>query len=111
MGMRTDCRHYTRRTSAAGEVVEACRLDAAPDAPYTCPSHCPLYEKVKVNRAGWTVGSLGNPEPTANSPVHPEAEDLFASLASEFDAESVARIEAEENRRRARQPWWKRRKR
>ena len=115
--MRTDCRHYVRRTSNSDEVVEACRIDAAPEAPYKCPENCAFFEKVRVSRAGWTVGSLGAPEPTANRPPPPEAEDLFSSLESEFDPTTVARIE-EQERRRARAggrgsggAWWKRKKR
>src|SRR5688572_23576115 len=111
VGMRTDCRHYVRRTSVSGEVVEACRLNAAPEAPYKCPDACAFFEKVRVSRAGWTVGSLGAPEPTANRPTSAADDDLFASLESEFDSETVARIESQEARRRGEKGgWWKKRK-
>lgn len=110
--MRTDCKHYLRRTSSADEVVEACSLDAAPDAPYSCPPNCPLFEKRNVSRAGWHVGSLGAVDiPAHDEPVAAEAEQLFESLESEFDQETVSRIEAEERQRRETKPWWKRRKR
>ena len=110
MPMRTDCRHYKRRTSAAREVVEGCRLDAAPDAPYRCPENCPLFEEVKVSRAGWQVGSLGTPEPTANvQPVTRDDDGLFDTLESEFSPDLVAEIEDQE-RRRGKGKWWKKRK-
>lgn len=110
VGMRTDCRHYVRRTSVAGEVVEACRIDAAPDAPYSCPDNCPLFEKVTVSRAGWTIGSLGAPEPSANTRPPEDADELFASLETDFDPSLVARIEAEEAQRRKGGRWWKRKR-
>jgi len=115
--MRTDCKHYVRRTGGAGEVVENCGLGAAPNAPYSCPEHCPLFEKVSVSRAGWTLGSLGAPAPGAKAnapsdddPRTPDAGAVFADLAAEFDRTAVARIEEEERRHRKGKPWWQKRK-
>jgi len=111
VGMRTDCRHYHRRTSASGEVVEGCRLNAAPDAPYSCPEHCSFFEQVRVSRAGWTVGSLGAPQPSAARPPAEATDELFATLAADFDRDTISRIEAEEGRRRGGGKWWKKKKR
>ena len=115
MGMRTDCRHYSRRTSAAGEVREGCRINAAPDAPYSCPENCPLFERVSVSRAGWQVGSLGAADTprrdAARPPLPAEAEGLFDTLGADFDPTTVARIEDEERRRQKGRPWWKKKRR
>ena len=108
--MRTDCRHYARRTSASGEVVEACRLNAAPDAPYACPENCAFFEQVRVSRAGWTVGSLGAPPPSSNQAGPEKDDDLFAELSADFDRDTISRIEAEEGRRRGGGRWWKKKK-
>ena len=39
---RTDCDNYRSRTMATGDVVAACRVDAA--GPFGCPTDCPSFE-------------------------------------------------------------------
>jgi hypothetical protein len=54
MGVRDDCRHYSTRTTTAGEVVQRCRLDANEDAPFGCPDGCLFFEPRSLTDAGWT---------------------------------------------------------
>lgn len=42
--VRTDCRHYSRRTLSPTEVVQRCRLDMAEPMPFACPPHCLFFE-------------------------------------------------------------------
>ena len=98
------------KSGGSGEVVEGCRLNAAPDAPYSCPEHCSFFEQVRVSRAGWTVGSLGAPQPSAARPPAEATDELFATLAADFDRDTISRIEAEEDRRRGGGKWWKKKK-
>jgi hypothetical protein len=50
---RTDCRHYSRRTVTAAEVVERCRLDMATTVPFSCPEDCVFFEPRAITDAGW----------------------------------------------------------
>ena len=83
--MRTDCRHYESRTYSSGEVVHKCRIDVAPEAPWRCPTDCPMFEK-RMFDAGWTYGSL-TPTKPAPPPVAPssEADDAVAALLNEAE--------------------------
>jgi len=54
MTIRTDCRHYSRRTLTPDEVVQRCRLGAADEAPFDCPEHCLFFEQRPIIDGGWT---------------------------------------------------------
>ena len=54
MAVREDCRHYSTRTTASGEVVQRCRVDANEDAPFACPENCLFFEPRSITDAGWT---------------------------------------------------------
>jgi hypothetical protein len=78
MPMRTDCKHYDSRTYPSGEVVQKCRLDLAPEAPWRCPDDCPAFVKRRMD-AGWQYGSLSRaPQPTTGP--DPMGDDVAALL-------------------------------
>jgi hypothetical protein len=54
MDVRADCRHYIRRTSQGGEVLERCRLGVSEEAPFGCPEGCLFFEARVLSTAGWT---------------------------------------------------------
>jgi hypothetical protein len=54
MGVREDCRHYSTRSTAGGEVVQRCRLGVNDDAPFACPEGCLFFEPRSLTDAGWT---------------------------------------------------------
>lgn len=87
--MRKDCRHYESRTYASGEVVQMCRLDLAPEAPWRCPSECPQFTK-RAFDAGWVRGSLEIPDTPAPPPpgadvagLLDQAEDIVNAVGPE----------------------------
>lgn len=53
MAVREDCRHYSTRTTGAGDVVQRCRVDMAEAAPFACPEHCLFFESRSITDAGW----------------------------------------------------------
>jgi hypothetical protein len=53
VGVRHDCRHYSTRTTATGEVVQRCRVDMAEAAPFACPEGCLFFEPRSITDAGW----------------------------------------------------------
>jgi hypothetical protein len=53
MAVRQDCRHYSTRTTAAGEVIQRCRVDANEDTPFACPEGCLFFEPRSIADAGW----------------------------------------------------------
>ena len=53
MGVRKDCRHYSTRSTAAGDLVQRCRVDANEKAPFACPAHCLFFEPRSITDAGW----------------------------------------------------------
>jgi hypothetical protein len=53
MAARTDCRHYSRRTTAAGDALERCRLGMAVEYPFDCPADCLFFEPRTISDAGW----------------------------------------------------------
>ena len=55
MGVYEDCRHYSTRTTSAGDVVQRCRLGANEEAPFACPEGCLFHESRKVSGTGWQV--------------------------------------------------------
>jgi len=77
--MRRDCRHYESRTYASGEIVQRCRLDLAPEAPWRCPDDCPGFSKRMID-VGWQYGSMATPATRAESRSEPEGEDIAALL-------------------------------
>jgi hypothetical protein len=89
MPMRTDCRHYDSRSYPSGEVVQKCRLDLAPEAPWRCPDDCPSYTRRTMD-AGWQYGSLSR-APKSEPRPDPAGEDV-ASLLDE--AESIVNTAA-----------------
>jgi hypothetical protein len=89
--MRTDCRHYDSRTYPSGEVVQKCRLDLAPEAPWRCPENCPSFTK-RLMDAGWQYGSLSR-APVAKPSPDPAGEDVAALLD---EAENIVNTAAPE---------------
>jgi hypothetical protein len=53
MAVRKDCRHYSTRTTAGGDVVQRCRLGSASEAPFACPEDCLFFESRSLSNAGW----------------------------------------------------------
>lgn len=88
--MRTDCRHYESRTYTNGEIVQKCRLDLAPEAPWRCPDDCPSFAQRRFD-VGWQYGSL------AKSSLPPEPEPEGADVAALLDqAEDIVNAAAPE---------------
>jgi hypothetical protein len=56
MGVREDCRHYSSRTLASGEVMQRCRLGANEETPFACPEGCLFFEPRSVSDTGWQIG-------------------------------------------------------
>lgn len=56
VSVRVDCRHYSRRTVSAEELVQRCRVNAAEAAPFSCPEHCLFFEERPYRDGGWTSG-------------------------------------------------------
>lgn len=54
MAARTDCRHYSSRTTPGG-VIERCRLDMAQAVPFDCPENCIFFEPRGTSGTGWQV--------------------------------------------------------
>lgn len=108
MGMRTDCRHYSRRTGAGSEVTETCDVGAAPDAPLRCPADCPQFEARKLSTVAFDYGSLaearagrGAGEDAGTGEATAEEEALFAQLRGVVDAAAGDAVAAEAERRQA----------
>ena len=53
MAVREDCRHYSTRTTAGGDVVQRCRVDMAEAMPFACPDHCLFFESRSISDAAW----------------------------------------------------------
>lgn len=51
--VQEDCRHYSSRSTAAGDVLQRCRLGANEEMPFACPEGCLFYEPRKISDAGW----------------------------------------------------------
>jgi hypothetical protein len=56
MAVRTDCRHYSTRSTPTGEVVQRCRMDMAATMPFACPEDCLFFEPRSISSAGWHQG-------------------------------------------------------
>jgi len=55
MGVREDCRHYLRRTTHGGEVLQRCRLGVADESAFACPEGCLFFEARLLSTAGWAT--------------------------------------------------------
>lgn len=104
--MREDCRHYDTRTYNTGDVVRRCKLDLAPEAPWSCPSDCKGYER-RVSGAGWVMGSLA---PTAKPETPPDLDPSIAALLDEAEAivnnaapEVIDKVNREEKNRKTKE--------
>ena len=64
MAVREDCRHYLRRTTAAGDAIERCRLSVNEENPFACPEGCVFFEERAVSGAGWAQPSA---QPMSNT--------------------------------------------
>ena len=53
VGVREDCRHYSTRSTPAGDVLQRCRLGANEEMPFACPEHCLFFEPRSITDAGW----------------------------------------------------------
>lgn len=53
VSVRTDCRHYSTRTTAGGEIVQRCRVGANETTPFACPDDCLFFEERSITDAGW----------------------------------------------------------
>ena len=56
MSVREDCRHYSSRTVASGDVVQRCKVDFAATAPFACPEDCLFFESRVITDASWRRG-------------------------------------------------------
>lgn len=52
MSVRIDCRHYSSRSTPAGN-VERCRMEMAQAVPFDCPDHCIFFEARSISGVGW----------------------------------------------------------
>lgn len=68
MGVRDDCRHYSTRTTATGDVFQRCRLGAAEPMPFACPDDCLFFEPRSLSDTGWARDPEDDPpdEPTSD---------------------------------------------
>lgn len=64
MPVNADCRHYVMQTTAGGDRVERCKMDANEPLPFTCPDRCLFYERRNVSSAGWQVAPRDVPPGT-----------------------------------------------
>jgi hypothetical protein len=62
MSVKPDCRHYIMQTTARGDKLERCRVDANENIPFACPDGCVFYEPRKVSSAGWHVAPRPDPD-------------------------------------------------
>ncbi|MDQ1396561.1 MAG: hypothetical protein QOG64_1820 [Acidimicrobiaceae bacterium] len=61
MAVYEDCRHYAHRSTASGEAIQRCRLDANENDPFACPVDCLFKEERKVSDAGWQIQQRRKP--------------------------------------------------
>ncbi len=59
MSVREDCRHYSSRTTGAGDMVQRCRLSVNLQAPFACPDDCLFMEPRSITDAGWRRADSG----------------------------------------------------
>jgi hypothetical protein len=53
MAVQDSCRHYSSRSTVAGDVLERCRLGANEEMPFACPEGCVFFEPRKISEHGW----------------------------------------------------------
>jgi len=53
MGVRTDCRHYSSRTTTGGDSLQRCKLGVNEEMPFACPEGCVFFEPRPISGAGW----------------------------------------------------------
>jgi hypothetical protein len=53
MGVRDDCRHYVRRSTAGGDAIEQCKLGVNEADPFACPEGCLFFEPRKISDVGF----------------------------------------------------------
>ena len=53
MAVQESCRHYSSRSTPAGDVLERCRLGANQEMPFACPDDCVFFEPRKISETGW----------------------------------------------------------
>jgi hypothetical protein len=54
MGVRDDCRHYVKRSTAGGDAIEQCKLAVNQSEPrFACPEGCLFHEPRTIADAGW----------------------------------------------------------
>jgi hypothetical protein len=108
--MREECKHFQSRTYSDGEVARFCVLDLAPEAPWRCPDDCPRYER-RLADAGWSRGSLIEPETPAEPALDPEAVGVLEEaegIVNTAGPEIVAEEEQVREREDAGGGWWRR---
>ena len=53
VAVREDCRHYSTRSTPAGDVLQRCRLGANEEMPFACPDDCVFFEPRAITDTGW----------------------------------------------------------
>jgi hypothetical protein len=53
MGVQANCRHYSSRSTPAGDVLERCRIGVNQEMPFACPDDCVFFEPRKISDTGW----------------------------------------------------------
>ncbi len=107
MAMRQDCKHFQSRTYATGDAMRKCALDLAPEAPWSCPSDCPRFER-RLADVNWRHGSLITPATPADPNGLGEDPSIGALLDAAEDVINSAgpAIRAEVEAEEARSPKW-----
>ena len=65
--VNADCRYYVMQTTARGEKVELCKMDANEPLPFACPPGCVFFEPRSVSSAGWQVSRRDVPPGTSRA--------------------------------------------
>ncbi len=65
--VNADCRYYVMQTTARGEKVELCKMDANEPLPFACPPGCLFFEPRSVSSAGWQVSRRDVPPGTSRT--------------------------------------------
>ncbi len=53
VAVREDCRHYSTRSTPAGDVLQRCRLGVNEEMPFACPEDCLFFEPRAITDTGW----------------------------------------------------------
>jgi hypothetical protein len=65
VAINEDCRHYVMQSTAKGEKLQRCTLDANEPLPFSCPVGCVFYEPRRTSSAGWQVARPADEPPTS----------------------------------------------